>query len=161
VSTQDQPKICIILFSGDMDKALSALAMAWTAAGQGYQASIFFTFWGMSLLRKKRGAAQNSLEKLFKLLLPVGPERLGLSKMNFAGIGGFFMKKLIRLRGNETVSEMLALTMERKVNFIACQGTLEMLGIKESELIEYEQLTIGDVVTFLNLAEKSQIQLFI
>lgn len=161
MSAQEKPGICIILFSGDLDKALSALAMAWTAAGQGYQAQIFFTFWGISLLRKERGAAHNPLEKLFKLLLPVGPDKLGLSKMNFGGLGGYLMKKLIRLRGTETVDQLLIMAMERKVRFIACRGTLEMIGLDESELIEYDQLTTGDVVTFLNLAEKSRIQLFI
>lgn len=158
---QNKQELCLILFSGDLDKALSALAIAWTAAGRGYKASIFFTFWGLSLLRKERGTAENSLERLFKLLLPVGPDKLSLSKMNFAGLGSIFMKKLINLRGNETVGEMLEMAMERKVNFIACQGTLEMLGIEESELIEYEHLSIGDVDTFLSTAESSQIQLFI
>ena len=161
MSAQEKPGICIILFSGDLDKALSALAMAWTAAGQGYQANIFFTFWGISLLRKERGGARHPLEKLFKRLLPVGPDRLGLSKMNFGGLGSYLMKKLIRLRGSETVDELLSMAMERKVKFIACRGTLEMLGFEESELLEYDQLTIGDVETFLTLAERSQIQLFI
>jgi peroxiredoxin family protein len=81
--------------------------------------------------------------------------------MNFAGLGSILMKKLINLRGSETVGEMLDMAMKRKVNFIACQGTLEMLGIEESELIEYEHLIIGDVDTFLSTAESSQIQLFI
>ena len=161
MSAQEKPGICIILFSGDLDKALSALALAWTAAGQGYEANIFFTFWGIALLRKERGHARHPLEKLFKRLLPVGSARLGLSKMNFGGLGGYLMKKLIRLRGTETVDELLAMAMERKVRFIACRGTLEMLGIKESELLEYDQLTTGDVETFLTLAEKSRIQLFI
>lgn len=157
---QKKPAICIICFSGDLDKCLSALAMAWTAAGEGFTAHIFFTFWGLALLRKERGRAQNTLERLFKLLLPVGPDRLGLSKMNFGGLGALFMNKLIRLRETETVGELLEMAMERQVNFIACQGTLEMLGITESELIDYEHLSIGDVTTFLQLAREAEIQLF-
>src|SRR5690606_20662817 len=146
---QKNPAICIICFSGDLDKSLSALAMAWTAAGEGFTAHIFFTFWGLALLRKERGRAQNMLERLFKLLLPVGPDKLGLSKMNFGGLGALFMNKLIRLRKTESVGELLKMAMERHVNFIACQGTLEMLGISKDELIDYAHLSVGDVTTFL------------
>ena len=161
MSASDKPTICIILFSGDLDKALSALAMAWTAAGEGFTAYIFFTFWGLALLRKERGRAHNPLERLFKLLLPVGPDKLGLSKMNFGGLGAVFMNKLIRQRKTESVGELLEMAMERQVNFVACQGTLEMLGITESELIDYEHLSVGDVTTFLQLAREAAIQLFI
>lgn len=135
--------------------------MAWTAAGEGFTAHIFFTFWGLALLRKERGRAQNMLERLFKLLLPVGPDKLGLSKMNFGGLGAVFMNKLIRQRKTESVGELLEMAMERQVNFVACQGTLEMLGITESELIDYEHLSVGDVTTFLQLAREAAIQLFI
>ncbi|HHT06588.1 MAG TPA: hypothetical protein GXZ97_10035 [Hydrogenispora sp.] len=159
--SQKKPSICIICFSGDLDKSLSALAMAWTAAGEGFTAHIFFTFWGLALLRKERGRAQNMLERLFKLLLPVGPDKLGLSKMNFGGLGAVFMNKLIRQRKTESVGELLEMAMERQVNFVACQGTLEMLGITESELIDYEHLSVGDVTTFLQLAREAAIQLFI
>lgn len=158
---QKKPTICIICFSGDLDKALPTLAMAWTAAGEGFNAHIFFTFWGLALLRKERGRARNPLERLFKLLLPVGPDRLGLSKMNFGGLGAFFMNRLIRLRETETVGQLLEMAMERNVHFIACRGTLEMLGITRAELIDYSNLTVGDVSTFLKLAQDAEIQLFI
>jgi len=156
-----KPAICIICFSGDLDKSLSALALAWTAAGEGFTAYIFFTFWGLALLRKERGQARHPLERLFKLLLPVGPDKLGLSKMNFGGLGALFMNKLIRLRQTETVGELLQMAMERQVKFIACQGTLEMLGISKDELIDYAHLSVGDVTTFLQLAREAKIQLFI
>jgi peroxiredoxin family protein len=158
---QEKPTICLILFSGDLDKALSALAMAWTAAGEGFTVHIFFTFWGLALLRKERGHARNLLDGLFKLLLPVGPDKLGLSTMNFAGLGSKFMNKLLRLRETENVGQLLKMAMERDVHFIACQGTLEMLGIDKGELIEYSNLTTGEVITFLDIAKSAQIQLFI
>ncbi len=161
MSAEDKPTICIILFSGDLDKALSALAMAWTAAGEGFTAYIFFTFWGFALLREERGRDRNPLAHLFKALLPVGPDKLGLSKMNFGGLGARLMNKLIRSRQTETVGQLLKMAMERQVHFIACRGTMEILGIKESELVEYENLTVGDVTTFLSLAREAQIQLFI
>ncbi|NLY91199.1 MAG: hypothetical protein GX081_06280 [Firmicutes bacterium] len=161
MAAQDKPAICIILFSGDLDKALSALALAWTAAGEGFTAHIFFTFWGLALLRAERGRDPNPLAHLFKLLLPVGPDRLGLSKMNFGGLGARLMNKLIRSRQTETVGQLLKMAMEREVHFIACRGTMEILGIKETELIKYEHLTVGEVTTFLTLAKEARIQLFI
>ena len=161
MASQDKPAICIILFSGDLDKALSALALAWTAAGEGFTAHVFFTFWGLALLRKEKGGERHPLARLFKQLLPVGPDRLGLSKMNFGGLGARLMNKLIRDRQTETVGQLLKMAMERQVRFIACRGTMEILGIKETELIEYEQLTVGEVSTFLALAKEARIQLFI
>ncbi|HBR29597.1 MAG TPA: hypothetical protein DD789_09200 [Firmicutes bacterium] len=161
MSEQTKSAICIILFSGDLDKALSALAMAWTAAGEGFAVHIFFSFWGLALLRKERGPAHHPLERLFKLLLPVGPDKLGLSKLNFAGLGPVFMNKLLRLRETENVSQLLQMAMERNVHFIACEGTLEMLGISKAELIDYSNLTTGAVNTFLDIAKSAEIQLFI
>ena len=160
--SQKKPSICIICFSGDLDKSLSALAMAWTAAGGRVYCPHFLYLLGDSPSSARSGVrAQNMLERLFKLLLPVGPDKLGLSKMNFGGLGAVFMNKLIRQRKTESVGELLEMAMERQVNFVACQGTLEMLGITESELIDYEHLSVGDVTTFLQLAREAAIQLFI
>ena len=144
-----KPAICIICFSGDLDKSLSALALAWTAAGEGFTAYIFFTFWGLALLRKERGQARHPLERLFKLLLPVGPDKLGLSKMNFGGLGALFMNKLIRLRQTETVGELLQMAMERQVKFIASKAPWRC-SISKDELIDYAHLSVGDVTTFSN-----------
>ncbi len=157
----DKKKISIILFSGDMDRAMAAFTIACAAAGRGYTAHIFFTFWGLALLRKERGKGNGLLEKMFKLLLPAGPEKTGLSKMNFSGMGASLMRRLLRNRRSQTLQDLMALAMERKVNFIACQASMEILGLSRSELIDYELLTEGNAETFLERAEESKIQLFV
>lgn len=157
----DKKKLSIILFSGDMDKAMAAFTIACAAAGRGYTANIFFTFWGIALLRKERGKGKGPLEKMFKLLLPTGPEKTGISKMNFSGLGASLMRRLIRKRHMQTLQDLLELAMERKINFIACQASMEILGLSRSELIDYDLLTEGNAETFLERAEESKIQLFV
>lgn len=159
--TVEKKGLSLILFSGDLDKAMAAFTIACAAAGRGYPVYIFFTFWGISLLRKERGRGKGVLEKMFKLLLPVGPEKTGLSKLNFCGIGGALMRLLIRKRGTQSLQELIEMAMERKVNFIACQASMKILGLRRSELISYDLLTEGNAETFLEKAEASKVQLFI
>lgn len=161
MSEEEKKQLSMILFSGDLDKAMAAFTVACAAAGRGYEVNIFFTFWGIALLRRKRGQGKGVLEKMFKLLLPVGPEKPGLSKMNFWGLGGNLMRLLIRQRGTQSLVELMNLAMKRKVKFIACQASMKILGLHRSELIDYEYLAEGDAESFLHKAEKSKIQLFI
>lgn len=159
--TGEKKGVSIILFSGDLDKAMAAFTIACAAAGRDYPVYIFFTFWGISLLRKERGKGRGVLEKMFKLLLPVGPEKTGLSKLNFCGLGGELMRLLIRKRGTQSLQDLIKMAMERKINFIACQASMKILGLRSEELIPYDLLTEGDAETFLQKAEASRIQLFI
>lgn len=159
--TMKKKGLSLILFSGDLDKAMAAFTIACAAAGRGYPVYVFFTFWGISLLRRERGRGRGVLEKMFKLLLPVGPEKTGLSKLNFGGMGGTLMRLLIRRRGTQSLRELIEMAMERKVNFIACQASMKILGLHRSELISYDFLTEGNAETFLEKAESSQVQLFI
>jgi len=159
--TTDKKQLSIILFSGDLDKAMAAFTIACAAAGRGYTANIFFTFWGIALLRKTRGRGKDLLGKMFKLLLPVGPEKTGLSKMNFSGLGALLMRRLIRKRRIQNLQDLLKLAMERRINFIACQASMKILGFSRSELIDYDLLTEGNAETFLERAEESKVQLFV
>ena len=101
---QSQPEqMSLILFSGDFDKAMAALTLANGAAGNGMQVSIFFTFWGISLLRQKNSRSGLFLEKLFKTMMPLGADKIGLSKFNFCGVGPWLLKiKLPQKRPNYT-----------------------------------------------------------
>ncbi|HHU51762.1 MAG TPA: hypothetical protein GXZ36_08095 [Firmicutes bacterium] len=161
METGEKKGLSIILFSGDLDKAMAAFTIACAAAGDGYSVYIFFTFWGISLLRKERGEGRGVLEKMFKLLLPVGPEKTGLSKFNFYGLGGALMRLLIRKRGTQSLQDLIKMAMERKINFIACRASMKILGLRSEELIPYDLLTPGDAETFLQKAAASRIQLFI
>jgi peroxiredoxin family protein len=154
-------KFNLILFSGDFDKAMAAFTLANGAAGNGMEVSVFFTFWGINLLRHRRIYGENPLENLFKLMMPVGPPHLSLSKFNFLGIGPRLMRKLIGQKKDQTVQELFLMAQERKVRFIACEASLKLLGIDRAELIEYDRLEIAGVDSFLSNACQAKVSLFI
>ncbi|TCL57112.1 peroxiredoxin family protein [Hydrogenispora ethanolica] len=156
-----KPKLSMILFSGDFDKAMAALTLANGAAGQGMEVTIFFTFWGMNLLRRTTLESNRFLEALFKRMMPVGVEKIGLSKMNFGGVGPWLMKKLIRQKDGQTAADLFRMAMERQIHFVACEASLKLLGIRPDELIHYDHLQIAGVDQFLQNARESQISFFI
>lgn len=156
-----QDRATIILFSGDMDKAMAAFTIADGAAGMGMDVSMFFTFWGVSLLRKQVGGGKLLLERMFKRMMPVGPGSLGLSKMNFGGIGAGLMRRLMRQRDSATLPQLMQMAMDRKIEFIACEASLKIIGIEPEELIDYERLRVGGVDAFLETARGAAVNLFI
>ncbi|HOP74575.1 MAG TPA: DsrE/DsrF/DrsH-like family protein [Bacillota bacterium] len=154
-------KFTLILFSGDYDKAMAAFTLANGAAGNHMDVTIFFTFWGVSLLRSRNQPRPNFLENLFKSMMPSGTRELGLSKMNFGGLGPKLMRKLITQKKGQTLDDLLAMAKERKIRFVACEASLKLLGIEPSELIDYEHLEVAGVDCFLNNAIESKVALFI
>jgi peroxiredoxin family protein len=154
-------KFCLILFSGDFDKAMAALTMANGAAGNGLDVTLFFTFWGINLLRKQYMPGKRPLENLFKRMMPIGVSRISLSKMNFCGIGPWLMKRLIRQKDGQTASDLFTMAMDRKIHFIACEASLKLLGISKAELIDYPLLEIAGVDAFLSTARESEVTLFV
>ena len=153
--------VSLILFSGDYDRSMAALTIANGAAGEGDRVAIFFTFWGISLIRQKNGSGANFLQKIFKRLMPVGPNGLGLSRLNFAGLGPILLRRLIRQKNGQTLSDLLAMAVERGIELIACQASLELLGLSRRELLDTDRLRIGDVHEFLAIAKGSEICLFV
>jgi peroxiredoxin family protein len=159
---QSKPEqMSLILFSGDFDKAMAALTLANGAAGNGMKVNIFFTFWGISLLRRENQPSGLFLEKLFKSMMPLGADKIGLSKFNFCGVGPWLLKKLIRQKDGQTTQDLLKMAIERKVRFVACEASLKLLGINKEELINYEHLEVAGVDSFLNNALESKIAMFI
>lgn len=156
-----QDRATIILFSGDMDKAMAAFTIAAGAAGLDMDVHMFFTFWGVSLLRRETGHGRLFLEKMFKLMMPVGPDRLGVSKMNFGGLGARLMRRLMKQKDSATPRQLMDLAMERGVEFIACEASLKILGITREELIDYPLLRIGGADAYLALAKDANVNLFI
>lgn len=154
-------KFSMILFSGDYDKAMAAFTLANGAAGNQMEVTIFFTFWGVSLLRSRNQPRSSFLENLFKTMMPSGTRELGLSKMNFCGLGPKLMRKLITQKKGQTLDDLLAMAKERKIRFVACEASLKLLGIEPAELIEYEHLEVAGVDLFLNNAIESKVALFI
>ncbi|NIA07759.1 MAG: hypothetical protein GWP14_09050 [Actinobacteria bacterium] len=150
----------IVVFSGDMDKMLAAFVISTGAAAMGMDVSMYFTFWGLAALKKKRVLKGKPItEKLMGLMLPAGPDNLASSKMNMLGIGPAFFRYLMKKKNIETLPDLIALASEMHVRLVACQMSMEMMGITRGELID--GLEYGGVATYLADAADSRITLFI
>ncbi len=161
--TELQEKLTIIVFSDEMDKAMVALNLATGGAAMGMEVNLFFTFWGTSILKKKgpQSGGKLFLQKMFGFMLPKGPEKLPLSKMNFAGMGPVMMKSLMKKFNTPSLPDLLQLAQECGVNFYICQMSMELMGIKEDELMEIEGLSYVGVASFLEMADRGKFTLLV
>ncbi|MBN2735580.1 MAG: FAD-dependent oxidoreductase [Spirochaetales bacterium] len=151
----------LVLFSGDFDKAMAAMIIANTAASMGKEVSIFFTFWGLNLLRKNSSSKvkKNIVEKLFGIMMPRGAENFKLSKMNMMGMGTAMMKGIMNKKNVTSLKELLAAALANGVKFIACQMTMDIMGIKKEELID--GIEIGGAATYVGTTDHAGTNLFI
>lgn len=151
----------IIVFSGDLDKALAGFVLATGAAAAGLQTSMFFTFWGLSVLKKKGAAAgsKNVMEKMFSLMTPSSSESLGTSKMNFFGMGAVMLRKMMKDKEIASLEELMAIARDLDVKMIACTMSMDAMGVGKEELVD--GLTYGGVATYMADAVRSRVTLFI
>ena len=151
----------LVLFSNDLDKALAALIIATGMAAAGMQVSIFFTFWGLSVLRKNPGpqVKKSLLNTMFGFMLPKGAQKLALSKMHMAGMGTAMMKYVMSSQNVATLPDMLQNARAMGVKFIACDMAMGVMGITREELIDVDE--VAGVATFIARAKESGPTLFI
>ncbi len=151
----------IIVFSGELDRAMASMIIATGSAAMGKPTTMFFTFWGLNMLRKKEAppVPKGSLEKMFGMMMPKGPGELPLSKMNFAGFGAKMMKYMMDKKNVDSLETLIKHAKEAGVRMVACTMSMDVMGIKEEELID--GLEFGGVATFLAAAEQSGTSLFI
>ena len=150
----------IVVFSGDMDRLMAAFVIATGAAAMAMDVSMYFTFWGLTALKKTTAFAGKSLpEKLIAAMLPSGPNRVGTSRLNMLGLGPVFFKVLMKKNHVETLPDLIALARELGVRLIACQMSMGVMGIRKEELLD--GLDYGGVGTYLGDACDSKITLFI
>ena len=156
-------KLSMIVFSGDLDKALAAFVIATGAVAMGMEVIMFFTFWGTPLLRAKdkQAAGKDAISKMFGAMLPTGTGQTKLSKMHMGGMGTAMMKSLMKKKNVASLEELLALAEELAVKIFICEMSMDLMGFKREEMIDYEHLTYGGVAGFLAEASDSKIQLFI
>jgi len=156
-------KISLIVFSGDLDKLLAALILSTGAAASGMKARLFFTFWGTAALRDPKKAAQgkNFMSRMFGYMLPRGAKKVKLSKMNMGGMGTAMMKMLMRQKRVASLDEMLTLAGQMDVEICICQMSMDLMGFKREEMIDYPNLKVCGVASFLAEAQSSRVQLFI
>lgn len=151
----------MIMFSGDLDKAMAGLIIANGAAAMGDDVTIFFTFWGLNILRKaqKIKVRKSFMEAMFGWMMPRGADKLGLSKMNMGGMGTAMMKGIMRKKKVSSLPELIRSAQELGVRFIACTMSMDVMGIKPEELIE--GVEYAGVATYLGEADQSNVNLFI
>ena len=150
-----------VVFSGDLDKAIASFIMANGAAAMGRPVTMFFTFWGVSLLRRpeKVLVKKSFIGKMFSLMLPRGSKKLGLSRMNFGGLGAKMIRAVMKQNGVSSLEELIENARQKGVKFVACQMSMELMGIAPEELIDGVEL--GGVATMLGSTEKSDLTYFI
>ncbi|GIW00134.1 MAG: hypothetical protein KatS3mg058_1537 [Roseiflexus sp.] len=155
-----EDRLAMVVFSGDLDKAIAALIIATGAASMGLETSMFFTFWGLNAVKKQKiFAGKNLLEQGFTAMLPGGLGQMGLSQMNFFGAGAQIIRKLMRDHGVMSVEELFDLARELGVRMVVCDMSRELLGVRDDELVD--GLEHGGVATFLGDATRAKVTLFI
>jgi peroxiredoxin family protein len=153
-------KMTIILFSGELDKAIAAFTLATTAAAGNMEVTIFFTFWGLNILKKERltlSATQKLLQKLFNLM---STSSLPISRLNMFGLGAWMMKKLMRKTNAASLQDLMKLAKELGVKYIACTTSCGVLGLTAENLLGGVDVFAG-AATYLSEAKEAKINLFI
>jgi peroxiredoxin family protein len=154
-------KKTIIVFSGELDKAMAAFVIANGAAAMGDDVTMFFTFWGLNILRRpeKVRAKKSFLQGMFGAMMPRGLGRLGLSKMNFGGMGAKMMKMVMRRQNVSSLEELFASAREQGVKMVACTMSLYVMGLHKEELVD--GLEYAGVASYLSEADEANVNLFI
>lgn len=160
--TGQQEKLSLIVFSGSLDRLIAAFVLATGAAAMGMQVSMFFTFWGTAALRREQVHVKKTLlERMFGWMLPKGVKKLPLSQMNMAGCGPAMIRYVMKKNGVASVEEMIELSKELGVELNVCSMSMDLLGMKPDELIEYPGRTFCGVAKFLETAAPGKITMFL
>ena len=160
-SAQRKNDKSMIVFSNDLDKTIASFIIANGAAAMGRKVTMFFTFWGLNILRKPDGAGvkKDLISRMFGRMMPKGSKKLSLSKMNMAGMGPKMIRYLMNKKNISSLEELMDQAKKNGVSFVACNMSMDIMGIKKEELID--GVTIGGVASFLGSAEDSDMSLFI
>ena len=150
-----------VVFSGDLDKALASFIMANGAAAMGRKVTLFFTFWGLNILRKNERVKvkKGLIGKMFGMMMPRGSKKLGLSKMNMGGAGAKMIRAVMKANRISSLEELIQNAVNHGVRLVACQMSRDSMENKKEELIDGVEL--GGVATMLGSAEKSDLTYFI
>ncbi len=157
----DKKKTTIVLFSGDYDKAMAAYIIANGAAAYDHEVTIFHTFWGLNALRKENQIPlkKGFLEKMFGKMMPRGADKMGLSKMNYLGMGPKMIKHVMKKHNAMTLPQLVEMAQEQNVKMIACTMTMDLLGLQQEEL--FDGIDYAGVAAYIGDAEQGNVNLFI
>jgi len=160
-TSSDKNDKAIIVFSGDLDKAIAAFIIANGAAAMGRKVTLFFTFWGLNILRKpeKVSIKKDFFSKMFGMMMPRGSKKLKLSKMNMFGIGPKMIRYIMNKKNVSSLEDLIQQALKNGVRIVACNMSSDIMGITKDELIDGVEL--GGVASFIGAAEQSDTTLFI
>jgi len=154
--------VTLIVFDDDLDRAIASFVIANGALAMGKKVTMFFTFWGLSILKKYKkphGIKKNLIERMFGWMLPSNSKKLKLSKMNMFGIGPKMIRGLMKHKHIDSLEEMITSAINNGAEIVACQMSMDLMGIKKEELID--GVKVGGVATYLSSAGEANTNLFI
>jgi peroxiredoxin family protein len=161
-ATASEDRLSLIVFSGSLDRLIAAFVLATGAAAMGTRVSMFFTFWGTAALRDDKARVGKSwFYRLLGWMLPKGSKSLPLSQMNMGGSGPLMIRHIMRSKGVASLEEMMTLAAELGVEINICTMSMDLLGMKEGEMIAYPNLGYCGAAKFLEIAAASKTTLFL
>ena len=151
----------LIVFSDDLDKALASFVIANGAASTGKKVTMFFTFWGLNVIKKqqKPAVSKDIFGKMFGWMLPAHSGKLKLSKMNMGGAGSWMMRLIMKQKRIDSLESLLQQAVDNGVEMIACTMSMDVMGVQKEELMD--NVTLGGVASYLERAEEANVNLFI
>jgi peroxiredoxin family protein len=157
-----QETVTIVLFSGEMDKAIAAFVIATAAASMGMRVNIFFTFWGLNVIKRSGGLikGRNWMQKMMNLMNRGHAKRLAMSKMNMAGMGPVMLKRMMAMKKVPSLAEFIKTAATLGVRFYPCEMSMTLMGLDQNDFIDECEEVIG-AVTYLSIARDGGINLFI
>jgi CoA-disulfide reductase len=158
-STKDNKTL--VVFSGDLDKAIASFIIANGAASMGKKVTMFFTFWGLNILRKhdRVSVKKGLMDSMFGFMMPRGSKRLKLSNMNMMGMGAKMIRMVMKNKNVTSLEDLIKAALDNGIEIVACQMSLDVMGLKQEELID--GVKVGGVGYYLGEAEDSNVNLFI
>lgn len=155
-------KMTLIVFTGDLDKVLASFVLSTAAASMGMDVTMFFTFWGLNVIKKNPPFMKGSgiMQKMLSVLNRGGANRLSMSKLNMLGMGPWMLGKMMKSKNVLSVPEFLQLAIDLKVKLVPCEMSMTVMGITKDDLIDEVQPLCG-AVTYLGNAKDAKINLFI
>ena len=162
VSEEKKEKLTIVVFSGDLDRALAAFMLATTGASMGMDVTMFFTFWGLNILKKNEGGIKSKglMRRMLNFVNRGGTKRLKMSKFNMFGLGTWMMKRLMKEINMPSIDEFISMAQQMGVKMIPCSTSCGMMGLPEDAFRE-EALSLTGAAFFLGEARESKVTLFI
>lgn len=154
--------VTLVLFSGDLDKAIAAFVISTAAASMGMAVNIFFTFWGLNVIKKKGGLikGQNWMQKMLNVMNYGHAKKLAISKMNMLGMGPAMLKIMMSQKKVPSLQEFIQMAHQMGVKFYPCEMSMTVMGLKKEDFIDECQDVIG-AVSYLSIAKESNVNLFI